>query len=414
MPDRLRRLDGPESAPPRVLVVGGGVAALETVLALRANAGMRVEVELIAPHRELRYPPLDVVEPFGLAPPRLALADALAPLGVRHRLDAVADVDALGHWVRTAEGAVLRYEALVLAVGARPVRPLAGALVFGDPRSREEFARLLAGAEVGRVERLLFAVPAGVRWPLPLYELAVMTARRLQGRARVSLATTERAPLELFGGRASGRLLEYLERLGIAFLPAARLVRARPGEALLEPGSRVVRADRVVTLPLLRGPAIVGVPRDADGFVPVDAHGAVRGVADLYAAGDATDYPIKQGGLATQQADAIAEAIAARAGAPLTPAPFRPVLRGMLVTSEQPQYLEADVAGGSGSRTADVPLWWPPLKVAGRHLAPFLTERFGARLPTMEPDERWLEGAIPCEITLPVPEPTSAPAVRAS
>lgn len=413
MSDLLRRLDG-RAASPRVLVVGGGVAALETVLALRASAGMRVEIELIAPHPELRYPPLDVVEPFGLAPPRLELASALAPLGVRHRLDAVDDIDAHSHWVHTEQGAVLHYEALVLAIGARPARPLPGALVYGDPRSRADFARLLvaAGARPGHATRLLFAVPASVRWPLPLYELAIMTARRLGSAAQIAFVTSERAPLDLFGGRASGRVLEYLEQLGIAFMPRSRVVRARPGEALLEPGDRSVRADHVVTVPLLRGPALSGLPRDADGFLPVDAHGAVRGVPDVYAAGDATDYPIKQGGLATQQADALAEAIAARAGAPLTPAPFRPVLRGLLVTSEQPLHLEADVTGPGGARAAEMPLWWPPTKVAGRHLAPFLAERFGARLPAPQPDDRWLEGAIPCEITLPVP--TSVPVARAS
>ncbi len=410
MSDVLQRIDG-GGAPPRVLVAGGGIAALETVLALRANAGMRVELELVAPHAELRYPPLDVVEPFGLAPPRLELASALAPLGARHRLDAVDDVDPRGHWVRTESGAVLHYEALVVAVGARPYAPFTGALTYGGPRSREEFARLLAEAEGGHAERLLFAVPDGVRWPLPLYELAVMTARRLGPRsasrevaqARIAVATPERAPLELFGGRASGRLLEYLEQLGVAFLGGSRVARVRPGEAFLEPGGRRVRADRVVTVPQLRGPAIAGLPRDAGGFLPIDAHGAVRGVPDVYAAGDATDYPVKQGGLATQQADAIAEAIAARAGAPVVPAPFRPVLRGMLVTSGQPQYMEADVAGRGGSRAATTPLWWPPLKVAGRHLAPFLAERFGAHMPELAPDERWLEEGIPCEIALPGP-----------
>jgi len=415
MTDALRRAGG--GAPPRVLVLGGGVAALETVLALRAHAGMRVEIELIAPAAELRYPPLDVVEPFGLAPPRLMLAEALAPLGVRHRLDAVDDVDVRERWVHTRAGALVHYEALVLAVGARPLAPFPGALVYGDPRSRAAFAQLLAlagrGARAGRVEQLLFAVPDGVRWPLPLYELAVMTARALTApggapAARIALATPERTPLELFGGRASGRLLEYLEQLGISFLPDTRVARIRTGEVELAPGARVRRADRVVTLPVLRGPRIEGLPHDANGFVPVDAHGAVRGVSDVYAAGDATDYPIKQGGLATQQADAIAEAIAARVGAPIAPAPFRPVLRGMLVTSERPQYLEADVAGG-GAHAAETPLWWPPTKVAGRFLAPFLAERLGARPPAARPDERWLEGAIPCEITLPVPVPSPHP-----
>jgi sulfide:quinone oxidoreductase len=169
-----------------------------------------------------------------------------------------------------------------------------------------------------------------------------------------------------------------------------------------------------VTLPLLRGPALAGLPCDADGFLPIDGHGAVRGVPDVYAAGDATDFPIKQGGLATQQADAVAAAIAARAGAPLTPAPFRPVLRGMLITSERPHYLEADVTSRGGSYAADMPLWWPPMKVAGRYLAPFLAERFGAHLPAAQPDERWLEGAIPCEIRLPIPESMQIPVAHAS
>ncbi|HEX4806778.1 MAG TPA: FAD-dependent oxidoreductase [Conexibacter sp.] len=422
MSNLLRRTDGGGAAP-RVLVLGGGVAALETVLALRAHAGMRVEIELIAPTPALRYPPLDVVEPFGLEPPRLSLAQALAPLGVRHRLDAVDDVDARERWVHTRQGALLHYEALVVAVGARPVAPFPGALVYGDPRSRADFARLLAStgrvAVGGRAEQLLFAVPAGVRWPLPLYELAVMTARRFAlhagaPAARIAIATPERAPLELFGGRASGHLLEYLERLGIAFLPGARVTRIRPGEVHLAPAGRTRRADRVITVPVLRGPRIEGLPHDADGFIPIDAHGAVRGVPDVYAAGDAADYPIKQGGLATQQADALAETIAARAGAPLTPAPFRPVLRGMLVTSERPRYLEADVAGARDAHAAETPLWWPPTKVAGRFLAPFLLERLGARLTAARPDDRWLEGAIPCEIPLPAPAPAPHAVLRAS
>jgi sulfide:quinone oxidoreductase len=426
--DPLRRHHGDDASSPRVLVIGGGLAALETVLALRANAGMRVAIELVAPHPHLRCPPLDVVEPLGLAPPWLELAGALAPLAVSHRLDAIDDVDVFGHRVHTRQGALLRYDALVLAVGARPVRPLAGALVVGDSRSRVDFARMLAAAEAGPAERVVFAVPEGVHWSLPLYELAVMTARRVAaarvGRPsgpgsharrtpRIALVTPERAPLELFGRRASGRMLECLERLGIAFVPGARLVRAVRGEGIVEPGSRRLHAHRFVTAPLLRGPAIASLPRDADGFLPVDMHGAVPGVPDVYAAGDATDYPVKQGGLATQQADAVAEAIAARAGAPLRPAPFRPVLRGLLVTSERHR-LEADGAGTGRARAADLPLWWPPTKVAGRYLSPFLAERLGGGLPAAQLDERWLEGAIPCEITLPVPKAAPRPAAHAS
>jgi len=100
----------------------------------------------------------------------------------------------------------------------------------------------------------------------------------------------------------------------------------------------------------------------------------VEGLDDVYAAGDATTFPIKQGGLATQQADVVAQAIAARAGAPVTPEPFRPVLRGLLLTGRTPAYRSTELRGGLGdmSRAEVEPLWWPPSKIAGRYLSPYL------------------------------------------
>ena len=398
--DRLRRPDG---EPPRVLVAGGGVAALELVLALRALAGARVAIELVSPERELHYPPLDVVEPFGLAPPRVELAEALAPYEVPHHLDAVEDVDVTGHCVRTRVGAVLHYEALVVAIGARRVAPPAGMLAFTGRAGRERFAELLHATETGIARSLLFVVPAAVGWPLPLYELAMMTARRLRAAgsaAQVTLATAERSPLELFGGRPSGQLLERFGELGITFIPGVRVERVLRGEVRLAPSGRLLAADRVVTLPTLTGPRITGLPVDAEGFIPVDAHGAVRGAYDVYAAGDAIAYPIKHGGLATQQADASAEELAARVGVPLDPAPFRPVLRGMLLTGDEPQFLEAGVGTSRpdpvGGRS---PLWWPPAKVAGRHVAPFLAARLRAPAP-VAPVSRadWAPDAIPLEL----------------
>ena len=398
MSDRLRRPDG---AVPRVLIAGGGVAALEAVLALRACAGMRVDIELIAPDAELRYPPLDVVEPFGLAPPRVELAQALDAVGARQRLDALVDVDTGEHRLRTRDGAVLPYEALVLAVGTRRLPPAPGMLAYGDAPSRAAFGALLDAAQQGQVERLLFAVPPGVHWSLPLYELAVMTARRLAGRGvHITIVSPESAPLSIFGGRASGRLLEHLQSLGIAFVWGTHVERVVRGEVVLAYNARRLPADRVVTIPTLAGPALSGIPHDHDGFIPVDRHGAVVGVPDVYAAGDATDFPIKQGGLATQQADAVAEAIAARAGALVDPAPFRPVLRGMLLTGEQPHYLEAGVGRGrEASASSSTPLWWPPAKVAGRYLSPFLADRLGEALPSeAEPPPAWAADAVPVEL----------------
>ena len=136
-------------------------------------------------------------------------------------------------------------------------------------------------------------------------------------------------------------------------------------------------AERVVSLPRLRGPLLTGLPQDPDGFIPTDLHGLVDGELDVYAAGDATTCPIKQGGVAAQQADAAAEAIAARLGAPVDPRPFRPVLRGLLLTGGEPRFMRAEVSGGEDHppAAADHALWWPPSKIAGRWLAPYLAQR---------------------------------------
>ena len=55
------------------------------------------------------------------------------------------------------------------------------------------------------------------------------------------------------------------------------------------------------------------------------------------------------------------------------PQPFHPVLRGVLLTGRGQRWLRHDVAGGGGEGDdARRALWWPPTKVAGRYLAPYL------------------------------------------
>jgi sulfide:quinone oxidoreductase len=159
----------------------------------------------------------------------------------------------------------------------------------------------------------------------------------------------------------------------------------------------------VVSLPRLRGPHVIGLPGDAEGFIPVDLHGRVRESDGVYAAGDATDFAIKQGGIATQQADAAAEAIAEEAGAPVVPRPFRPVLRGMLLTGAAPTFMRAEVSGGRGEEwdVSQAALWWPPAKVAGRYLSPYLALRHG--------DVERPPGGVTVEVEL---DPDASPAPR--
>jgi sulfide:quinone oxidoreductase len=207
-----------------------------------------------------------------------------------------------------------------------------------------------------------------------------MTARRVADLGlrdvRLSLVTPEQAPLELFGASASESVRELLERSGIEVHLLRSAARFEDGCLDLVP-DQSLRAERAVSLPQLVGPELDGLPADHGGFIPVDASGLVTGERDVYAAGDATSGSIKQGGIAAQQADAAAAAIAARLGAIVDPEPFRPVLRGMLLTGAEPRYMRAEVAGGRGGdwKVSDHALWWPPSQIAGKRLAPYLALR---------------------------------------
>lgn len=361
---------------------------MESLLALRDLAENRVSIELLAPEAQFVYRPLVVAEIFGLGEEhRFDLSAICADHGAGLREDGLAAVDADRHVAITSTGEEIEYDALIVARGARPRDAVPGALTFAGRRDAAAVQTLLSDAAGGAagIKRIAFAAPGGLSWVLPLYELALMSAAHLEGSGvQVVVASPEDEPLAIFGALAGEAIHELLEQHGVEVSMGRYPIGFQDGELLLMPEHRIA-TDAVVALPALEGPRIQGLPSDPMGFVPCDSHGAVRGVDDVYAAGDAADYPIKQGGLASQQADQVAEEIAARAGADVEPKPFRPVLRGMLLTGGQPTYLRAEVSGGRGvSAISNTPLWWPPSKVAGRYLAPYLALRPG--LLTTRPD----------------------------
>jgi sulfide:quinone oxidoreductase len=366
-----------------VLIAGGGVAALEAMVALKSLAGEQVDVGLLAPDYDFFYRPLSVTEPFGAGEVhRFDLAGLAQGCGAWHALGSLVAVDGDRRSVRTSQGASLGYDVLLVAVGARPREALPGALTFRGQTDVPAVRALLRDLDEGLAQRVVFALPGGVTWPLPLYELALLTADHLARTentlAELAVVTPEEAPLALLDGEASKAVQDELERCGIELVTGAYPAAFEGGELRLVPGTSIP-ADRVVSLPRLRGVPIAGVPQDADFFIPTDASGLVSGLSDVYAAGDVTTFPIKQGGLAAQQADAVAEAIAARAGAAVTPRPFSPVLRGLLLTGSVPLYVRAELGGGRGASSvaARDALWWPPGKIAARHLAPYLARYAG-------------------------------------
>jgi sulfide:quinone oxidoreductase len=373
--------------PTRVVIAGGGVAAVELLLALRHLAKERVELELLAPERDFTYRPLAVAEPFKLGKTRrFDLEEIASEHCARHRAGALASVDPERRLVRTDSGEEVEYDSLAIGIGARPREALPGALTFAREADVRPFRELLEELGGEAAQRVVFAVPSGVVWTLPLYELALMAATFIErnGISGVELAfvTPEESVVGAFGTRASRAVEALLEERGIVVQTGAYPVRIEDGTLTLAPDG-ALPADRVVTLARLEGPRLPGLPYDVRGFIPTDPHGRVDDVEDVYAAGDATTFPIKQGGLAAQQADVVAQAIAARAGAPVTPEPFRPVLRGLLLTGRIPAYLSAELRGGLGdtSRAEVEPLWWPPSKIAGRYLSQYLARLTAAAQP---------------------------------
>jgi hypothetical protein len=97
----------------------------------------------------------------------------------------------------------------------------------------------------------------------------------------------------------------------------------------------------------------------------------------VYAAGDATDFAVKLGAIAAQQADTAAEAIAALAGAEVNPGPFHPTVHAILLGGDKPLYLSAHITGGHGSSSeiSETPSWSPAGKISAKYLAEYLNAR---------------------------------------
>ncbi len=398
----------------RVLIAGGGVAGLEAALALRDLAAERAAVMILAPEETFEVRALSVRDPFGLPRAhRYPLAQIAADAAFELHATTLGSVERGRRIAHGADGSRFEYDALLVAIGGRPVASLPRTVTFSGPQSADAVAGVLQDMEEGYARRITFVAPPGNTWPLPLYELALLTAERARSLnlddVSLTVVTPEPAPLSMFGAEASAAVAELLREQGIALLTETFVEPGAHGPSLgVGPGHRRLPVDRVISLPLIEGPRIPGLPSDPAGFLPIDDTCRVVGADDVWAAGDGTSYPIKQGGIAAQQADTAARDIAARAGAPVQPEPFRPVLRGILMSGAGPKWLRHAVGGdGDPSVLAEHALWWPPSKVAGHYLAPYLHARDEA--PAQAPPDD--PASVPVDIDL-TRHPPGAPSGR--
>jgi sulfide:quinone oxidoreductase len=333
-------------ASPSVVIAGGGVAGVEAALALAELAEGLATVTLVSPQYDFVVRPFTVEEPFTSTPAeRHPLRPTLAEIDVAYVHASVRAVDIEAHRVDLGNGSALEYDFLIVCVGGRARPAYRSAETFWSDRTDIDFNRLIEVADRSFRRTLAFVVPPAPTWPLPLYELALLTRRRAaelgRERLRIRLLTSEPEPLIVFGRSASEAVKALFAERAISLQASTHVVEDSSGALHVAPRGQPLSAAPVVSLPIIEGNAIEGLPTDPSGFLPIDGHCRVAGAEDVYAAGDIANFPIKQGGLATQQADAACEDVAARLGAAMHAAEFKPQLAGQLVTGGEPLRLNA-------------------------------------------------------------------------
>lgn len=363
-----------------VVICGGGTAGIEALLRLHRLAGDFVDVTLLCPERHLFYRPDAVLESFTLRPMRpYPIARIAADTGAHWVRDSLAWVDPINRTAHTGDGTVLAYDALLLAVGGRERAPVEHMEVFTDHSSTNMYRGILEDIEADRITHIAYVRPEEPSWPLPLYELALLTAQRareVKAQLDISFITREPQPMHAFGLDATRAVAQLMHDAGIALHTGAEVQMPGARHLILQPSGIHLYPDRTVTLPTITGPNIRGIPGEAiDRFLPIDEYCRVLNTdGRIFAAGDATDLPLKHGGIGAQQADTAAAGIAHLAGAVGETGPLRPVIRGELITGSTPLYLAAHLIHGQGFRTElyDHPHWLPDEELVTAELAPYL------------------------------------------
>lgn len=372
----------------QVVVIGCGVAALETAIGLHECPNVHVDVTMICPSTDFDYRPFAVLEPFGIRHvEKMPISTLLDGCGVRVVRDKVSRIDQAFSRVMTSGGELVDFDALVVTTGAEPVEGLRGAVTIGDASATVKLTHMLRELDAGIVKRIAFVAPTGASWTLPMYEMALLTAARAKNHAhpdvKILAITTEQMPLQIFGEQATERVSELLEEAGVELHTSVRSRSFSDGRITTITGQEIP-VERVVALPNLVGRRIPGLPHDANGFLPIDRHGLVATTDAIYAAGDITNFPVKQGSIAAQQADAIVSALAVRFGDEQEARPFTPRLHAVLLSEKASTFIRASDDGGPhrGADVSDEPLWEDAEKIFSRHLSQRM-QRFRAATTKM-------------------------------
>ncbi|MFD9094128.1 NAD(P)/FAD-dependent oxidoreductase [Streptomyces collinus] len=274
------------SQPGRVVVVGAGMAGVQTAVALREQ-GCTGTVTLIGaePHQPYDRPPLSKAVLLGTAEGSAFDVD-FESLGIELRLGCEAlGVRPADHELDTEAGAV-PYDVLVLATGAEPIR-LPG--TEGVPGVH--LLRTLDDAE--RLRPVLAAqhriVVVGAGW----IGAEFATAAREAGCEVTVVEAADRPLAGALPAEVAARMTAWYADSGADLRVNARVERVEPGLVELADGTRLP-ADAVVVgigaRPATGWLAGSGIELGAAGEVVADAH-LRTSAEDVYAVGDCASFP---------------------------------------------------------------------------------------------------------------------------
>jgi NADH dehydrogenase FAD-containing subunit len=301
-----------------------------------------VDLTLVSEREAFTFRPNTIYVPFGADPEELEVE--LSKPFHRRRVTfiggRVTGVAPDAHEVTLEGGRKVGYDKLVIATGAgmRPeeIPGLAEhAATIWTPESmlgvRDRFQRVLSDAREDKRSRVLFLIPPNNKCAGPLYEIVMMFEtwlRREHARERVDItwSTFEQTYIQAFGPRLHDVVSEEFEQRGLDGHTDEIVTEIAPGEARYADGSARAFDHLIAFPPYVSALRYEALPSDDRGFIETDlATRQVAGQPDIYAPGDAGDFPVKQAFLAFLQADTVAEHIAASSGAHEFDKPFDPV-----------------------------------------------------------------------------------------
>ena len=327
---------------PHVVVLGGGFAGLETAFMLRMSLGAAVDISVVSDESSFLFKPNTIYIPFGgdESALRIPLRTPLHRRQINFRQQRVMGLDPDARRVELDDGSTLAYDAAVIGTGAgmRPdeVPGLAQhtSMIWTPGQMRdlgERLADLAARARHGEDLDVLFLVPPGNKCAGPLYELAFMleTWSRRQGirdRLDITWSTVEPSFIHAFGPRLHEVVVDEFAARGISGHTGETVTEVGPGEARYDDGT-IRRFDELVAFPpYVAGMRYEGLPTDDRGFLTCEpGTRQVAGRPEIYAPGDAGDFPVKQAFLAFLQADAAAGHLASEIAGTRFEQPFDPV-----------------------------------------------------------------------------------------